>query len=104
MLNKGNPGGDIGSLPFCLIFVDNSGILGNVEFVIATATIVVTIIGVGVGLATLSVQQSQRVNARIDALTARIDELSERMSALEQRMARLEGYLEGYGARADSAA
>ena len=56
---------------------------------------ILTIIGVGIALATLIITGHNRINKRIDRLENRMGSLEQRVGALEQRVARLEGLMEG---------
>lgn len=67
----------------------------------ATIAIIVSVLAVGVGLATLIITMirglRRDLDARIDDLDARMDGLDTRVRTLESALARLTGLLEGLG-------
>ena len=67
----------------------------------ATIAIIVSVLAVGVGLATLIVTMirglRRDLGARIDGLGTRMDGLDARVRTLESALARLTGLLEGLG-------
>ena len=67
----------------------------------ATIAIIVSVLAVGVGLATLIITMirglRRDLDARIDGLDARMDGLDTRVRTLESALARLTGLLEGLG-------
>ena len=66
-----------------------------------TVSIIVFVVAVGVGLATLIITMirglGRDLGARIDGLDARMDGLNARVRTLESAVARLAGLLEGLG-------
>ena len=66
-----------------------------------TVSIIVSVLAVGVGLATLIITMirglRRDLDARIDGLDARMDGLDARVRTLESAVARLTGLLEGLG-------
>jgi hypothetical protein len=67
----------------------------------STIAIIVSVLAVGVGLATLIITMirglRRDLDARIDGLGARMDGLDARVRTLESALARLTGLLEGLG-------
>ena len=67
----------------------------------ATIAIIVSVLAVGVGVATLIITMirglRRDLDARIDGLDARMDGLDTRVCTLESALARLTGLLEGLG-------
>ena len=67
----------------------------------ATIAIIVSVLAVGVGLATLIITMirglRRDLDARIDGLAKRMDGLEARVRTLESALARLTGLLEGLG-------
>ena len=67
----------------------------------STIAIIVSVLAVGVGLATLIITMIRSlrrdIDARIDGLDRRMDSLDARVRTLESAVARLTGLLEGLG-------
>lgn len=67
----------------------------------STIAIIVSVLAVGVGLATLMITMirglRRDLDARIDGLETRMDGLDARVRTLESALARLTGLLEGLG-------
>ena len=67
------------------------------EVIFAAGTVIASVVGVGVALATMIRGLRGDIDRRIDALDHRMDVLEARMRTLEAAQNRLSGLLEGLG-------